>query len=243
MINISEEKNIKDQFGKLGMYLISSAQEKIKELNQQMLYQKAETKKNYLRRINENSIKLKNQFANSYKNFLNKSLASTLLGAKESILNLKNNILSDLNNSLMLKIKDLIANNYSNYRQFLTEKIKDLVHIIDKPPKVSIILNHKDYDNIKKSPSEIKSLFKNEVEIIGTEEEFIGGFKVNSQGGKINYNYSINAILERNMIIIEKNLSQLFSEEQIKELQFNFENFINNKKLEMKEYLNEYEQI
>ncbi len=240
---MSEENIIKDQFGKLGIYLIKSAQEKIKELNQQMLYQKAEAKKNYLRRINENSIKLKDQFANLYRNFLNKSLASTLIDAKESILNLKNNILSDLNNSLLLKIKDLITNNYSHYLQFLTEKIKELVHIIDKSPKVIVILNDKDYDNIKTNPSKINSLFKNDVEIIRSEEEFIGGFKVVSQGGKINYNYSINALLERNIIIIEKHLSQVFSEEQVKELQVNFENFIKNKKEEMKDYLNEYEQI
>ena len=144
---------------------------------------------------------------------------------------------------MISKIKDLISNNYSNYLQFLTERIKELVHIIDKPPKVIIKLNHRDYDNIKTSASKIKSLFKNDVEIIESDEEFIGGFKVISQGVKINYNYSINAILEKNEIIIEEHLSQEFSEDQIKNLQGNFENFIKNKKLEMKDYLNEYEKI
>ena len=225
------------------MYLINNAQEKIKELNQQMLYQKAETKKNYLRRINENSIKLRNQFANSYKNFLNKSLASTLIDAKESILTFKNTFLIELKNNLMFKIKDLISNNYPVYFLFLIEKLKDLIHIIDKSPKVIIILNYRDYNKVKTNPSQIKSLFNNDVEIVESEEEFIGGFKVVSQGGRINYNYSINTILDRNIIVIEKHLSQLFSEEKVEDLQAKFEQFIKNKKLEMKEYLNEYEKI
>jgi len=67
----------------LGMHLINDAQEKIKKLNQQMLYQKAEIRKDFLKRIDESSKKIKNQFANSYKDFLNKSLSSTLLDAKE----------------------------------------------------------------------------------------------------------------------------------------------------------------
>jgi len=227
----------------LGMHLINDAQEKIKKLNQQMLYQKAEIRKDFLKRIDESSKKIKNQFANSYKDFLNKSLSSTLLDAKESILNLKNRMLSDLKDSLKLKIKDLISHKYSNYLQYLTERIKDQVHIVDKPPKVTIILNHKDYDSIKKNPSEVKSLFKNDVEINASEDEFIGGFKIFSKEGKINYNYSIDAILERNLIITEEYLSQVFSEEKIQEIQVNFEKFIENKKFEMKDYLIEYEQV
>jgi vacuolar-type H+-ATPase subunit E/Vma4 len=208
-----------------------------------MLYQKAETKKNYLKRKNEIEIRLKNQFANSYNNFLNKSLASTLIDAKESILNIKNNLLSDLKQSLMLEIKELISNNYSNYLKFLNERIKKLVHKIDKSPKISVILNSIDYENIKKSPTKIGSLFENKVEIILSDEDFIGGFKVIIQEGKVNYDYSINALIDRSTIIIEKYLSNVFSEDKIQDLQHNFEKLIENKKLEMKERLNEYEQI
>lgn len=225
------------------MHIVKEAEEKIKKLNQQMLYQKAEIKKDILKHINESSKKIKNQFVNSYKDFLNKSLSSTLLDSKELILNLKNRMLSDLKDNLILKLKDLISHNYSNYLQYLTTRIKDLVHIVDKPPKVTIILNHKDYDGIKKNPSEIKSLFKNDIEISESEDEFIGGFKIFSKQGKIIYNYSIDAILERNLIIIEEYLSQVFSEEKIQEIRVNFEKFIENKKFEMKDYLIEYEQV
>ena len=225
------------------MDLINSAQEKIKELNQQMLFQKAEIKKNFLKRTDENSKKIKNQFAVSYKDFLNKSLASTLIDAKESILYLKNNLLSDLKKNLMLKIVDLISNNYPNYLRFLTEKLNNLVSIIDKSPKIIIIFNHKDYENVKDSPSKVKSLFKNEVVINESEDDFIGGFKVILNEGNFQYNYSIDAILDKNIIIIEKFLSQVFSEEKIQELQHDFENFIENKKLEIKDYLIEYGQI
>jgi vacuolar-type H+-ATPase subunit E/Vma4 len=234
---------IKDQFGMLGKHIVKEAEEKIKKLNQQMLYQKAEIKKDFLKRIDERSKKIKNQFANSYQDFLNKSLSSTLIEAKESILNLKNRMLSDLKESLILKIKDLISDNYSNYMHYLTERIKDLVHIVDRPPKLTLILNHKDYESIQKDPSKVKSLFKNEVKITKSEDEFIGGLKIISNEGNINYNYSINAILERNIIIIEAYLSQVFSEEKNQEIQVNFEKFIENKKLKIKDYLIEYEQV
>jgi len=208
-----------------------------------MLYQKAEIKNTFLKRTEESFKNAKNQFAGLYKDFLNKSLASTLIDAKDSILYLKNGLLSDLKNSLMLKIVDLISNNYSNYLQFLTDKLIDLIPIIDKPPTVIIIFNNKDYENFKNSPSKVTSLFKNEVIINKSKDEFIGGFKIISKGGSFQYNYSIDALLEKNIIIVEKFLSNIFSEEKVQELQRNFEKFIENKKLEIKDYLIEHEQI
>ncbi|MFX1589292.1 MAG: V-type ATP synthase subunit E family protein [Promethearchaeota archaeon] len=240
---ISEEKNIKEQFGRLGLYLIDRAEEKIKEFNQQSLYQKAEIKKNYLKKVDENSIRIKNQFREAYNNFLNESLTSNLIQAKESIINLKNNLLNDLKHELKNQLEEIIVRNYSNYLNFLNERIKSSLEIIDKPPKVIIQLNQKDFSAINRDISKIENLFKNKIEVISSKEDLIGGFKVILEDGKISYNYSIDNMLVKNFIIIEKHLSQIFSETEMEKLQINFERYIKNKKQEIKEYLKEYDQI
>ena len=208
-----------------------------------MLYQKTEIKKNYLKRVNENFIRIKNQFIEAYNNFLNESLTSNLIQAKESILNLKNNFLDDLKHELINQLEEIITRNYSNYLNFLIEKIKSSLEIIDKPPKVIILLNQKDFSAINRDLSKIENLFKNKIEIISSEEDFIGGFKVILEDGKISYNYSIDNLLLKNVIVIEKHLSQIFSETEMEKLQNDFERYIKNKKQEIKEYLKEYDQI
>jgi len=208
-----------------------------------MLYQKTEIKKNYLKRVNENFIRIKNQFIEAYNNFLNESLTSNLIQAKESILNLKNNFLDDLKHELINQLEEIIARNYSNYLNFLIEKIKSSLEIIDKPPKVIFLLNQKDFNAINRDLSKIENLFKNKIEIISSEEDFIGGFKVILEDGKISYNYSIDNLLLKNVIVIEQHLSQIFSETEMEKLQIDFERYIKNKKQEIKEYLKEYDQI
>ncbi len=208
-----------------------------------MLYQKTEIKKNYLKRVNENFIRIKNQFIEAYNNFLNESLTSNLIQAKESILNLKNNFLDDLKHELINQLEEIITRNYSNYLNFLIEKIKSSLEIIDKPPKVIILLNQKDFSAINRDLSKIENLFKNKIEIISSEEDFIGGFKVILEDGKISYNYSIDNLLLKNVIVIEKHLSQIFSKIEMEKLQIDFERYIENKKQEIKEYLKEYDQI
>ncbi len=208
-----------------------------------MLYQKTEIKKNYLKRVNENFIRIKNQFIEAYNNFLNESLTSNLIQAKESILNLKNNFLDDLKHELINQLEEIIARNYSNYLNFLIEKIKSSLEIIDKPPKVIILLNQKDFSAINRDLSKIENLFKNKIEIISSKEDFIGGFKVILEDAKISYNYSIDNLLLKNVIVIEEHLSQIFSETEMEKLQIDFERYIKNKKQEIKEYLKEYDQI
>ncbi|MFX1359462.1 MAG: V-type ATP synthase subunit E family protein [Promethearchaeota archaeon] len=223
--------------------MIDRAEERIKEFNQQLLYQKAEIKKNYLKKVNENSLRIKNQFRETYDTFLNESLTSNLIQAKESIINLKNNFLNDLKRELKNQLEEIIARNYSNYLNFLNERIKSSLEVIDKPPKVIIQLNQKDFSAINRDISKIENLFKNKIEVISSKEDLIGGFKVILEDGKISYNYSIDNMLVKNFIIIEKHLSQIFSETEMEKLQINFERYIKNKKQEIKEYLKEYDQI
>ncbi|MFX0020669.1 MAG: hypothetical protein ACFFAF_18275, partial [Candidatus Hermodarchaeota archaeon] len=133
--------------------MIDRAEERIKEFNQQLLYQKAEIKKNYLKKVNENSLRIKNQFRETYDTFLNESLTSNLIQAKESIINLKNNFLNDLKRELKNQLEEIIARNYSNYLNFLNERIKSSLEVIDKPPKVIIQLNQKDFSAINRDIS------------------------------------------------------------------------------------------
>ncbi|MFX1267227.1 MAG: V-type ATP synthase subunit E family protein [Promethearchaeota archaeon] len=223
--------------------MIDRAEERIKEFNQQLLYQKAEIKKNYLKKVNENSLRIKNQFRETYDTFLNESLTSNLIQAKESIINLKNNFLNDLKRELKNQLEEIIARNYSNYLNFLNERIKSSLEVIDKPPKVIIQLNQKDFSAINRDISKIENLFKNKIKVISSKEDLIGGFKVILEDGKISYNYSIDNLLLKNAIIIEKHLSQIFAETEMEKLQINFERYIKNKKQEIKEYLKEYDQI
>lgn len=166
-----------------------------------------------------------------------------MIQAKESIINLKNNLLNDLKHELKNQLEEIIVRNYSNYLNFLNERIKSSLEIIDKPPKVIIQLNQKDFSAINRDISKIENLFKNKIEVISSKEDLIGGFKVILEDGKISYNYSIDNMLVKNFIIIEKHLSQIFSETEMEKLQINFERYIKNKKQEIKEYLKEYDQI
>ncbi|MFW9829345.1 MAG: V-type ATP synthase subunit E family protein [Candidatus Thorarchaeota archaeon] len=240
---MSEEKDIKEQFGKLGVYVVDKAEDQIKEINQKMLYQKAEIKKSYLKKIENNSLKIKNQFIELYNQFLNKTLSSNLIQAKELVLKLKNKLLKDLNQGILKQIQSNISENYSNYLNYLIMQIKDSVHIIDKPPKVFILLNERDFDNIKNVGSNIKSLFKNKIDLTSAEDDFIGGFKVIIGDNKITYNYTIDNLLAKNLVKIEQDLSSIFSETEIAKLQDDFERDIKLKKKEIEVYLKSYDQL
>jgi len=174
---------------------------------------------------------------------LNKSLSSNLIQAKESILNLKNKFLDDLKHELIIQLEEIITRNYSNYLNFLIERFKSSIEIIDKPPKIIILLNQKDFNAINKDRAKIENLFKNKIEIISSKEDMIGGFKAILEDGKISYNYSIDNLLIKNIVVIEKHLSQIFSEAELEKIQIDFERYIKNKKQEIKEYLKEYDQI
>ena len=73
-IKISEEKNLKERFGNLGLYLINKAHDEIKEINRQNLFQKAEIRKRVVERANENSIRIKEHFIETYNQYLNNVL-------------------------------------------------------------------------------------------------------------------------------------------------------------------------
>jgi len=242
-LNISEEKELKKQLGNLGRYLIQKAEIEIKELNQKTLFQKAEIKKRILERSDDRSLKLKQSFEDSYNQFLNQSLSSTLINGKEKFLKIKNNLINQLKISLFKLIKEKISNNYASYIDYILDSIKNVKKTINKPQDVELIFNNKDYNYFIKNFDKIFDLFQNPIEINEDSRDFIGGFKVSLVGGVISYDYTIDNLINKNSSFIQMQISNIINDSEIKEIELEFEEFIKNKKKLITEYLTQYDQI
>ena len=243
MIYISEEKNLKERFGNLGLYLVNKAQAEIKEFNRQNLFQKAEIRKKYLERSNESFMRLKNHFVEAYYQYLNNSLSSTLLELKEKELDLKNNLIWELENSLYELMKGKIESKYEDYVTYLLAYIKDKIDFIDKATKIELLFNSKDFAYFSKNSKKIDNLFKNSFVIKEALGEFIGGFKVILSDGDISYDYSLDNLITKNSNYIQKKLFDILTESGIKEIERNFEEFIQTQKLGLGGHLKKYDRI
>lgn len=243
MIYISEEKKLKERFGNLGLYLINKAQEEIKEFNRQNLFQKAEIRKRYLERSNESFMRLKNHFVEAYDQYLNNSLSSTLLELKEKELDLKNNLIQELENSINELMKEKIQTKYEDYVKYLLDYFKDKIDFIDKPTKIEILFNNKDFTYFSKNSKKIDILFKNSFVIKEAPSEFIGGFKVILSDGDISYDYSIDNLITKNSNFIQKKLFDILTESGIKEIERDFAEFIETQKLGLEGHLKKYDRI
>jgi vacuolar-type H+-ATPase subunit E/Vma4 len=208
-----------------------------------MLLQKAEIKKRHIERNIESSKRMRDHFIESYNQLLNSSLSQTLLNIKESILNLKKRLIKELKANLKKLIKENIEKDYSNYINSLINRIKDVSPIIDKPPRVTILLNNLDFNYFNKNFGKIENLFKNEVGITRTTTDFIGGFKVITPNEDILYDYSIDNLINKKSPLIEIEFSKLFDESKVKNLEKDFEQFIQKNKLDIDEILREYDRV
>ena len=242
-VKISEEKELKKSFGKLGLYLIEKAQKEIKEFNQQTLFQRAEIKKKFFERSNERSLRLREHFIENYDHFLNQSLSSTFLKGKEKFLNLKNRLVKELKRSLSELIEGRIEKNYSKYIEFLLKNIREIKKTIDKPQDIELIFNSKDYNYLLKNYGKIQDLFKNPVEINQDRIGFIGGFKISLVGGTISYDYTIDNLINIKSSFIQIEISKIVDDSEIKQIEQNFNNFIQNQKKKITGYLTQYDQI
>ncbi|MFX0030060.1 MAG: V-type ATP synthase subunit E family protein [Candidatus Hermodarchaeota archaeon] len=222
---------------------MNKAKDEIKLMDEQTLFQIAEIKKRYRERIEESSTKIKTNFIETYNKRLNNALSSTLLKIKEETLNVKNELMSnliiDLNRVLEKKIKD----NYVNYIEFLSEIFNSIKHLIDKPPEIVINLNSRDYEYFINNFDKIQEIFKNNVTLNPSKEEFFGGFKILQTEMNISYDFSITSLVNKKRSIIEIEFSKVFSDIylEINEIVQDYEKFIQNQKLNIKEYLKNYE--
>jgi len=165
------------------------------------------------------------------------------LKIKERFLDLKNGLVKDLTNDLYQLIKEKINVNYENYIKFLLDTIKKNIDNLDKYQKITILFNSKDYNYFSKNSDKIQNLFNNSVEIKKNNIEIIGGFKILLNEGKINYDYSISNLIDKNSTFIEMDFSKIVSDSEIKLIEDKFEDFIQNQKLRIEGYLKEYDRI
>lgn len=230
---------MKQGFGKLSIHLIEKAQEEIKEINRQTLFQMSEIKKKYQERISDNISKIESQFIETNIKSLNNSLSSILLITKNELSNLKNKLVLELITDLNQLINEKINNNYSNYINFLLGNFKKVSEFIDKPPEIIVNLNSKDYKYFKKRFNEIQNIFKNKIILENSEEDFIGGFKISHAKGNLSYDYTFTTMLSKSTSLIEIELSKIFSDfdSEIQIIQQNHEKFIQNQKLHLDEIL------
>lgn len=234
---------MKERFGNLGLYLVNKAQEEIKELNRQNLFQKAEIRKKYLERSKESFIRVKNHFVEAYNQYLNNSLSSTLLELKEKELDLKNNLLRELENSIYELLKEKIKTKYEDYVKYLLDYFKDKIDYIDKPTKIELLFNSKDFSYFSKNSKKIEKLFKNSFVIKEAPGEFIGGFKVILSDGDISYDYSLDNLITKNSNYVQRKLFNILTETGIKEIERDFEQFIQTQKLGLEGHLKKYDRI
>jgi len=225
------------------LYLIRQADNEIKSINQQTLFQLAEIKRKNSERILESSLKMKENFNEVYNNLLNNFLSSSLLKIKEEILRSKNKLMVDLISGLTDLIKNKIRNNYSNYIGFLLSILERIKHIIDKPPEIIITFNSKDFTYFSENMNKIEKIITNKVKLNKSDKEFTGGFICVVTAGNISYNYTIENQLKRNITIIEINFSKIFAdfEADVKNLENKYIQFIQNQKLAIDDYLKDYE--
>lgn len=234
---------MKDRFSNLGLYLIDKAEKEIKELNQKTLFQKAEIKKRFLERSNERSLRLRNHFNENYEQFLNQSLSTTLLKGKEKFLYLKNQLISTLKTTLINLIKTELDKKYSTYIEYLLNSITKIKKTIDKSQDIELILNHKDYNYFIKKFDKILDIFKNPVEINEDRYDFIGGFKISLVGGVISYDYTIDNLIDKNSSFIQMEIAKILNDTEIKNIEKEYEEFIEEQKKRITEYLIKYDQI
>lgn len=234
---------MKERFGKLSLYLINQAENEIKKINQQTLFQMAEVKKKARERTSESSLKMKAHFNETYNKLLNNSLSSSLLKIKEEVLKSKNKLMLDLISDLTDLIKDKIKNNYSSYIHLLLKNLESIKHLVDKPPEIIIQLNSIDFKYFSNHMGKIESILRNKVSLVKSNEEFTGGFKCVILTGHLSYDYTIENQLKKSTSVIEIEFSKIFSnsEPDIKALENNYIEFIQNQKLTVNEYLKKYE--
>ena len=236
---------MKEKFGKLGLYLIDQAENDIKNINQQTLFQIAEIKKKNRDRAEESLLKMKEHFKETLNRLLNNSLSSSLIKIKEEILESKNKLMSELISDLTNLIEKKINDNYSNYIDFLLKSLENIAHVVDKPPEIIITLNSRDLVFFNSNKDKIEKIFKNNIKLNKSKKEFTGGFICTVPTINISYNDTIENQLKKNTSIIEIEFSKTFSESEtdIKQLENFYIKFIQNQRQLINQYLQDYERI
>ncbi len=158
-------------------------------------------------------------------------------------MDLKNSLIKTLKINLFNHIKKEIDDHYLNYLNFLFNIIKNVKSTVDKPQAIEIIFNLKDYDYFIQNPEKIQDLFKNPVEINKDDNDFIGGIKISLGSGLISYDYTIDNLIDKKSSFIQREISKIVNDSEIKETESQFNMFIQNQKSKINKHLKQYDQI
>ena len=227
----------------MGIYLLDKAQKEIKEINQKSLFEKAEIKKKYLDKSDENSKKIKEKFIRDYNNYLNDTLSSVLLDSKEKLLKLKDGMLKELKKGLIDIIEEKIEKNYAGYLDFLFEQVEQKCKELSTTSEDKIVFNSRDFNQYSEFKEKIDKLFRDTPQVQESHESFIGGFRFIHKEGEISYDYSIEKIIEKNIVLIQKEFLKSITDKEIKKIEYKFENKIQTYKDKIEGYLNQYERL
>lgn len=156
---------------------------------------------------------------------------------------LKNSLIKTLKVNLLNHIKKKIDDHYLNYLNFLFKNIKNVKNTVDKPQAIEIIFNSKDYNYFIQNLEKIQGQFKNPVEINKDFIDFIGGFKISLGSGLISYDYTIDNLIDKKSSFIQREISKIVNDSEIKEIEKQFNMFIQNQKSKIIEHLKQYDQI
>jgi vacuolar-type H+-ATPase subunit E/Vma4 len=240
---MTEERQFKESFKNLALAMIENAKNEIKDINEQTLYQRAELKKRYIEENKDISQKIRNNFIDTYNRLLNQSISSMLLSSRKSLLNLKNKLINELKDSIFNVLLEKINNNYSIYIDYVLNMINSISYNFDKSVEIEILLNERDYDYFIKNTDKLKSIIKNDIAISNANKDFAGGFKILLSHGKISYNYTLKNIINKNSTLIQVEISKIVDDSSIREIEKNFEEFIENQKLKIEQFLRNYDNI
>ncbi|MEM2405755.1 MAG: V-type ATP synthase subunit E family protein [Candidatus Methanomethylicia archaeon] len=180
---IQEELN--KQYSKIMLDAEEKAQEIISEAT-------ANAKSLYLEKIDE----IKNEF-NKIKN---KSIAEAEFNAKQKILKQKNELIHSIFDCVLSKLKQYITTDV--YVKFLEKSLMEIA-LNTRSGKIEILLCDSDTiisENIIKALEEkINHKLNTDVSFIISQEKIraAGGFIARCADGKISYNYTFEAILDR----------------------------------------------
>lgn len=224
--------------------MLDEAEEQVRSINEKTLLQKASLKKDYLKRLEDRSAKIKSEFIENYNRLLSNSLSSTILQSKEMLLQVKNDLLTDFKKDLIDKIQSLIETNYSNYLAFLINKIKEnAAQIGEEPSQVEILLNSKDFNYFQDNQNKIEEYFSGTVGIKKSKKYMIGGFKLYLPKAMLSYDYTLENLVSNASNTIEQIFSSSYIDVDLESFQKEFEEFISKKKAKIEDYLKKYDEI
>ena len=212
-------------------------------MNAQTLFQRAELRKRYREEIYDSSEKIRRNFIETYNQLINQSLSATLLNSRKTLLRLKNKLIIDIQESIYNILVERMDKNYSKYIEFLLESFRKNSMVYDNAEEVEFIFSPKDFDYFSKNIKQIESIVQKKVILKNAGNQFLGGFKISLSKGIIIYDYTNRNLIEKNTSSIQVEISKMVDDSIIKEIEYGFEEFIEDKKLKIDEFLRNYDNI